>query len=140
MISSVHFLLYSKDANADRRFLRDVLGFSGIDAGEGWLIFALPPCEMAVHPAARTFAQKHAGHDLLGAVVYLMCRDLAKTMSALEAKGAEMTEVQRADWGVTTTIRLPGGGELGLYEPFHPVAARQSARPRRRPARKGGRQ
>ena len=73
MIIGAHFLLYSRDADADRQFLHDVLGFRGVDAGDGWLIFALPPAEIAVHPASRNFVQRHAEHELLGAVLYLMC-------------------------------------------------------------------
>jgi predicted enzyme related to lactoylglutathione lyase len=120
MIHGVHFLLYSRDADADRRFLSDVLGFPGVDAGEGWLIFALPPAELAVHPAGENFAQRHAGHELMGAVLYLMCDDLHTTLESLAAKGVSATEIQTEAWGVRTTIRLPSGGELGLYQPAHP--------------------
>lgn len=120
MITGAHFLLYSRDPDADRRFLRDVLGLQGVDVGGGWLILALPPAEIAVHPATENFAQRHAGHELLGAVLYLMCDDLPATLRALAEKGVVATEIEKADWGTRTTIRLPSGGELGLYEPSHP--------------------
>ena len=126
MITGVHFLLYSGDADADRRFIHDVLRFRAVDAGEGWLIFELPPSEMAVHPSSGNFGQRHAGHQLLGAVVYLMCDDLEATLADLQAKGVKTTEVERAEWGIRTTITLPGGGELGLYQPTHPTALRGS--------------
>lgn len=120
MITGAHFLLYSTAAEADRRFLRDQLGFQGVDAGDGWLILALPPAEIACHPAAESFVQRHAGHQLMGAVLYLMCDDLEATVASLGKQGVATTEIQREDWGVRTTIRLPSGGELGLYQPAHP--------------------
>jgi catechol 2,3-dioxygenase-like lactoylglutathione lyase family enzyme len=104
--------LYSKDANADRDFLRDVLGFASVDAGHGWLIFALPPAEMAVHPA-----EENDRHEL-----YFMCDDLKAEMSALEKKGVPCSQVHNERWGSITRIRLPGGGEVGLYQPTHPTA------------------
>jgi catechol 2,3-dioxygenase-like lactoylglutathione lyase family enzyme len=120
MITGAHFLLYSADADLDRVFLRDVLGFRGVDAGGGWLILALPPSEIAVHPSTESFVQRHAEHQLLGAVLYLMCDDLSSTVKWLHERGAQTTEVEREEWGVRTTVRLPSGGELGLYEPAHP--------------------
>lgn len=128
MFTGAHFLLYSRDADADRRFLADVLGFPSVDAGHGWLIFALPAAEMAVHPAPQNFVQRQAEHGLMGAVPYLMCRDLDATLEELHAKGAATTGVERADWGIRTTIKLPGGGELGLYQPTHPTALDRSTR------------
>ena len=122
MITGAHFLLYSKDADADRQFLRDVLGLRGVDAGGGWLIFELPPAEIAVHPSSQNFAQRHAGHELLGAVLYLMCDDLRSSIKALEGKGGAATEIEQEEWGLRTTIKLPSGGELGLYQPTHPTA------------------
>ena len=119
MINGAHFLLYSSHPDADRRFLHDVLGFQGVDAGEGWLILALPPAEIAVHPASDNFVQRHAGHNLLGAVLYLMCDDLDSTLKSLTEKGVAATEIEEEDWGLRTTIRLPSGGELGLYQPTH---------------------
>jgi hypothetical protein len=123
MIIGAHFLLYSKDPEADRAFLRDVLGFRWIDAGDGWLLFALPPSELAVHPAAENFVQSHADHNLSGAVLYLMCEDLRNMIQFLEAKQpGSSSEIVEAPWGSKTTIRLPSGGEIGLYQPAHPTA------------------
>ena len=112
MIFGAHTIVYSHDAQADRAFLRDVLGFSAVDAGHGWLVFALPPAELAVHPADASDR-----HEL-----YLMCDDLAREMQALAAKGVACAPVQEARWGSVTKLRLPGGGEIGLYQPRHPLA------------------
>ena len=109
MITGAHALLLSPDADADRAFLRDVLGFASVDAGGGWPIFALPPAELAVHPG-------EAGYDL-----YLMCDDIHATVAELRAKGARIEgEIAEQRWGLVTAIRLPSGAELGLYEPKHP--------------------
>lgn len=112
MIFGAHVIVYSKDAKADRAFLRDVLGFGSVDAGQGWLIFALPPAEVAVHPA-----EDSDRHEL-----YFMCKDLKADILALGAKGVQCSEVQEARWGSITKIRLPGGGHVGLYQPKHPMA------------------
>ena len=112
MILGAHAIIYSKNSGADRAFLRDVLGFSSVDAGHGWLIFALPPAEVAVHPAEDTNRQE----------LYLMCDDLKGEMAALRQKGVQCGEVQEARWGSITKITLPGGGEIGLYQPKHPTA------------------
>jgi catechol 2,3-dioxygenase-like lactoylglutathione lyase family enzyme len=122
MITGAHFLLYTTDADADRAFLRDVLGFRAVDAGHGWLILGLPPAELGVHPGDGNFAQTHAGHSMLGAVLYLMCDDLTTTMADLGAKGVRCSEVEQAPWGGKTTFRLPSGGEIGLYQPRHQTA------------------
>jgi catechol 2,3-dioxygenase-like lactoylglutathione lyase family enzyme len=122
MITGAHFLLYTSDAEADRAFFRDVLGFRAVDAGGGWLILGLPPAELGVHPGDGAFAQTHAGHAMLGAVLYLMCDDLAATIAELGDRGARCTEVDEAPWGRKTTIPLPSGGEIGLYQPLHPTA------------------
>ena len=124
MIIGAHFLLYSKDPEADRAFFRDVLGFRSVDVGEGWLIFAMPPAEAGSHPAEgdAEFSQQHAGHRLLGAVLYLMCDDLEAHMASLKTKNIHCTEVQTAGWGITTTIPLPSGGSIGLYQPRHATA------------------
>jgi len=122
MINGTHLLLYSRDAEADRGFFRDVLGFSSVDAGEGWVIFALPRAELGVHPGDGNFVEHHADRDLSGSVIYLMCDDLRGTIAALERRGAKTTAIIEAGWGVTTTVRLPGGGGLGLYEPRHVTA------------------
>jgi hypothetical protein len=122
MINGVHLLLYSRGPEADRTFFRDVLDFQSVDAGEGWLIFALPPAEMGSHPGDGKFVERHVDHELSGSVVYLMCDDLRATMDSLKARGAEATEILQAGWGITTTVRLPGGGGLGLYQPRHATA------------------
>jgi catechol 2,3-dioxygenase-like lactoylglutathione lyase family enzyme len=122
MITGVHVLFYSKDPEADRAFFRDVLEFRSVDVGAGWLIFALPPTEMAVHPGSGNFVQLHAERQLLGALLYLMCDDLHSFIRSLETKNVACTPVEKAEWGVKTTIRLPSGGELGLYQPTHPTA------------------
>lgn len=122
MFTGAHVLLYSRHPEADRAFLRDVLEFRAIDIGHGWLIFGLPPAEAAVHPVDGPFAQRHAGHEMMGALVYLMCDDLQATMKALAAKNVKCTEVDEAEWGIKTTIPLPSGGELGLYQPKHQTA------------------
>ena len=122
MINGVHFLLYSKDAEADRAFFQNVLGFRSVDAGHGWLIFQLPAAEMGVHPGSGEFVQMHAEHPLLGAVLYLMCDNLRGTMDSLAKKKADCSEVVEAEWGITTTVKLPSGGSIGLYQPKHPTA------------------
>lgn len=114
MIDGAHVIVYSSDAEADRMFFRDVLRYPHVDAGHGWLVFALPPAEVAVHPAA-----ENGRHEL-----YLMCDDLTATMAELTGRGAEFSRpVSREAWGIVTAVRLPGGGEVGLYEPLHPRAA-----------------
>ena len=122
MIFGAHVLLYSTDPDADRTFFRDVLQFKGVDVGGGWLIFALPPAEIAVHPGDGTFAQKHGGQSLLGALVYLMCDDVRETVKLLQAKRVACGELEQESWGITTTVRLPSGGEIGLYQPLHQTA------------------
>lgn len=122
MITGAHFLLYSKNPDADRRFFRDILKFPTVDAGGGWLIFALPSAELGVHPANGDFVQQHAEHELLGTVLYLMCEDLKAFMKVLKAKGVTCSETEEAEWGLATTIRLPSGGAIGLYQPTHPTA------------------
>jgi catechol 2,3-dioxygenase-like lactoylglutathione lyase family enzyme len=112
MISGAHFVLYSKDPEADRGFFRDVLGFKSVDAGHGWLIFALPPAEAAFHPSNENDASE----------LYFMCSDLGAEMAALTEKGVQCSEVQHARWGSITKIQLPGGGEIGLYQARHPSA------------------
>ncbi len=111
MIFGAHLVLFSEDADADRDFLARVLGLDSVDAGGGWLIFRLPPAEVAVHPAEQP-----------GGGLYLMCDDLAAEMRSLAERGVVCSEVEEARWGSVTRIGLPGGGELGLYQPRHPVA------------------
>jgi hypothetical protein len=112
MVFGSHVIVYSKDAMADRVFLREVLGLPAVDVGSGWLIFALPPAEVAVHPA-----EGNGRHEL-----YFMCNDLEAEISALEKKGVSCSAVQETRWGKITSIQLPGGGEIGLYQPKHPTA------------------
>ena len=122
MINGAHFLLYSTNADTDRAFIRDVLGFKSVDVGHGWLIFALPQSEMAVHPADRNFTQQHGEQTMLGVVLYLMCDDVAAEVKALEGKGVHCSKIEDAGWGIKTTIRLPSGGDIGLYQPKHATA------------------
>lgn len=112
MITGAHVIIYSSDAEADRGFLRDVLGLAHVDAGAGWLLFKAPPAELAVHPT-----EGAGSHEL-----YLMCDDVQATAEELAGKGVEVTAPEDQGWGVMSTIRLPGGGQLGLYEPRHPTA------------------
>jgi catechol 2,3-dioxygenase-like lactoylglutathione lyase family enzyme len=112
MIFGAHVIIYSKDAESDRVFFRDVLGFKSVDAGHGWLIFALPPGEAAFHPSA-----DNGPHEL-----YFMCEDLKAEMASLKGKGVKFSKVQEARWGSITRMRLPGGGKVGLYQPKHPRA------------------
>ena len=122
MFNGAHVLFYSKNPEDDRAFLRDILEFRSIDIGRGWLIFGLPPAEAAVHPLEGAFSQRHAGHEMIGALVYLMCEDLLATVKLLAAKNVRCTEIQEEVWGIKTTIPLPSGSELGLYQPKHETA------------------
>ncbi|HKA83314.1 MAG TPA: VOC family protein [Acidimicrobiales bacterium] len=113
MITGTHVIVYSRDADADRAFIRDVLGFSGVDAGGGWLIFKLPPAEVAVHPT-----DGETTHEL-----YLMCDDINELLRELTTKGVEISRpVTDQGWGLLASVKLPSGSELSLYEPRHPVA------------------
>jgi catechol 2,3-dioxygenase-like lactoylglutathione lyase family enzyme len=104
--------MFTRDADGLRAFLRDVLGFESVDAGGGWLIFALPPAELAAHPSDGDTSIE----------LYLMCDDIEATVAELQAKGVEFTRpVSDEDWGLVTAMRVPGGGQLGLYEPRHPT-------------------
>ena len=109
-------------------FLRDVLGFASVDAGHGWLIFGLPPAELAVHPSDGNVAQNFAGESPAATVLYLMCDDLAATVASLNAKGAATTEVKEERWGPVTTVRLSSGAGLGLYQPRHATALHLAGR------------
>jgi catechol 2,3-dioxygenase-like lactoylglutathione lyase family enzyme len=110
LISGAHTILYARDAEAARAFFRDVLRFDAVDAGDGWLIFALPPGELAAHPG-------DAGrHEL-----FLMCQDIQATVEELEQRGVDFTTpVTDEGWGLLTRFRVPGAGEIGLYQPRHP--------------------
>ncbi len=122
MITGAHSVIFSKDAEADRAFLRDELGLSGIDAGEGWLIFALPPAEVAVHPSRRNDV-----HEF-----YLMANDIRRLAASLKRRGVACSPVEDRGWGLLTRVTLPGGGSLGIYQARH-------ARPRARGGRKRAR-
>jgi catechol 2,3-dioxygenase-like lactoylglutathione lyase family enzyme len=112
MISGAHVVVFTKKAEADRAFFRDVLGFKSVDAGHGWLIFALPPAEAAFHPS-----EENDGHEL-----FFMCDDLKVEMTSLAEKGVNCSKVEEARWGSITKVQLPGGGAVGLYQPKHPTA------------------
>jgi catechol 2,3-dioxygenase-like lactoylglutathione lyase family enzyme len=109
MINGAHVILSSTDADADRAFLRDVLGLPHVDVGHGWLIFGLPPAEVAVHPA-----EANDTHEL-----YLMCEDVEAFIVRVTEHGLHTTPVADQGWGLVTHIRLPGGGKLGVYQPRH---------------------
>ncbi len=126
MISGAHVIIYSKDADADRAFFRNVLGFKSVDAGQGWLIFELPPGEAAFHPS-----EKNGPHEL-----YFLCDSLKSEMAGLAKKGVTCSEVHEERWGSITRIRLPGGGEIGLYQPKHPTALGLAAKPKSRPTKR----
>jgi len=108
MITGSHLLIYSQDADKDRAFFRDVLEFRHVDACHGWLIFALPPAEAAFHPG-----------DKPSTDLYLMCDDLEATIKSLQAKKVKCGGIEKERWGIRTTIQLPSGSELGLYQPTH---------------------
>jgi catechol 2,3-dioxygenase-like lactoylglutathione lyase family enzyme len=111
VINGVHAVIFTTDAERDRAFFRDVLEFPSVDAGGGWLIFALPPAELAAHPA-----EEGGQHEL-----YLMCDDINATVDELKGKGVDVARpVSDEGFGPLTAIQLPGGGELGLYQPRHP--------------------
>src|SRR5690348_2041654 len=106
MIFGTHLLLYSRDPEADRAFFRNVLGFPSVDAGESWLIFALPAAELGIHPGDSNFVEHHADQGLSDAKVYLMSDDLRATIVALELKGPKTGRIVHAQWGIPTTVRL----------------------------------
>jgi hypothetical protein len=109
MINGAHLIVYSKEPDADRGFFQDVLGLAHVDVGDGWLIFALPPAEVAVHPA-----KKNGVHEL-----YLMCEDVNAFVKAMQKEKIACDAVKDQGWGRLTSITLPGGGKLGVYEPRH---------------------
>src|ERR1700739_2305436 len=110
MITGTHVVIYSSDPDSDRAFFRDVLGFPWVDDGGGWLIFALPPSEIAVHPLGDNPPLVYAGHHFLGATLHLMCDDLQSVMTSLKAKNVSCTEPDKQPWGTCTTVKLPSGG------------------------------
>ena len=117
LISGAHVLIYSRDAAADREFFKTVLGLGSVDSGGGWLIFALPPAEVAIHPT-----EEQDRHEL-----YLLCDDIEATAQELERRGVPLKRpFDEARWGRVTEITLPGGGRIGLYQPKHPLAHAKS--------------
>jgi catechol 2,3-dioxygenase-like lactoylglutathione lyase family enzyme len=115
MITAAHAIAFAADAEAARAFFRDVLELKSIDAGGGWPIFALPPAELAVHPGPG-WGQAEGGHRL-----FLMCDEIGSTVAELKGKGVEFTSgITEEDWGLFTTMMVPGHGEIGLYQPTHP--------------------
>ena len=109
MIHGAHVIIYSKDSEADRAFFRDVLKFPSVDAGHGWLIFALPPAEVAVHPS-----DENGAHEL-----FLMCDDVRAFIGEMEQKQVTCSPIDEQRWGSITRLTLPGGGTLGVYQPKH---------------------
>lgn len=119
MINGAHTIIYSKDAAKARTFFQDVLGLASVDAGRGWLIFALPPAEIAAHPTEE-------GAESGRCELYLMCDDIKRTMEELKRKGVEFAKpVSDQPWGLLTYLKIPGAGEVGLYQPKHPLPPRK---------------
>jgi catechol 2,3-dioxygenase-like lactoylglutathione lyase family enzyme len=126
VISGAHSIIYSAKADADRAFFRDVLGLSHVDVGGGWLIFGLPPAEVAVHPS-----DGEDKHEL-----YLMCDDIEAFVGKMKAHQIACTPVSNQGWGLLTELTLPGGGSIGVYQPRHArPAAASASKPRRKTAR-----
>jgi len=121
MPTGVHVVIYTKDAEADRAFFKNILGFRSVDAGHGWLIFGVPAAEVAFHPDDQN--NKHQ--------MYFICDDLKTEVAALEKKGVRFGEISEERWGTRTEIMLPGGGEVALYEPKHPIALKRPSNRRR---------
>ena len=109
MITGAHSIIYSTNPEADRAFLRDVLDFPHVDIGGGWLIFGLPPAEVAVHPS-----EKNDVHEF-----YLMCDDIEKFIAQMSERSVPCSPIQKEPWGLLTEVALPGGGKLGVYQPLH---------------------
>lgn len=110
MIHGAHVILYSKDPEADRAFFRNTLDYPFVDAGNGWLIFALPPAELAIHPS-----EENGHHEL-----YLMCDDISAFATAMTYAGVACSPVEDQRWGSLVHVTLPGGGTIGVYQPKHP--------------------
>jgi catechol 2,3-dioxygenase-like lactoylglutathione lyase family enzyme len=126
MINGAHSIIYSKKPDADRAFFRDVLGLPSVDVGGGWLIFGLPPAEVAIHPSDRNDV-----HEF-----YLLCDDIDALTAAMRKRGFKCARVRAQAWGLLTHVTLPGGGRLGIYQPRHarPKAMSVSRQTRKAPA------
>lgn len=126
MITGLHALIYALDANAARTFFREILGLKCIDAGEGWLIFAMPPAELGVHPSEQDTSPGESGSS--GShTLSLMCDDIEKTVAELKGKGVAFTRaVSDQGWGLVTRFKVPGAGEMQLYQPKHKTAIAQA--------------
>jgi catechol 2,3-dioxygenase-like lactoylglutathione lyase family enzyme len=117
MINGAHVIVYCEDAEKARAFFRDTLKLPHVDAGRGWLIFAMPPSEVACHPSGPGEGAPSGSHEL-----WFMCDDVQTTVAELKAKGVEFTQpVTDQGWGIVIRLKIPGGGEMGLYQPRHPV-------------------
>ena len=127
MLNGAHAIIYSKRADEDRAFLRDVIGLSGVDAGHGWLIYGLPPAEIAVHPG-----EKNDVHE-----IYLMCDDVEAFVGEMQSRGVACSPVQALGWGMLTQVELPGGGRLGVYQPRHARPKPMRVRATRRASSRG---
>lgn len=115
MIAGAHVIVFADDAEAARAFFRDVLEMGSVDAGDGWLIFELPPTELAAHPG-RGWGREIGDHEL-----FLMCHDIEATVADLEGRGVDfVTAIEDEGWGRVVRLKIPGAGLLGLYEPRHP--------------------
>ena len=123
MLTGAHSIIYSKRPEADRAFLRDVLGLPHVDVGEGWLIFGLPPAEVAVHPSGENDV-----HEF-----YLMCEDVEELVTRLKARRVACAPVRDLGWGLLTQVTLPGGGKLGIYQPRHARPKSMNSRSARKP-------
>lgn len=129
MIIGSHTLLFTSNPDADRSFFRDVLGLSNVDAGQGFLIFGLPPSELAVHES-----ESNGTHEM-----YLMCEDVEVFVSSMRERDVEVSDPEDQGWGIVTQLRLPGGGRMGVYQPCHPrpeVATLETAAPKKKRAAK----
>jgi hypothetical protein len=126
LLTGTHSIIYSRSPEADRAFLRDILGLSHVDVGEGWLIFSLPPSELAVHPSSKNNKQE----------LYFMCKDIHVFMAAMKKKKISCSTIQSLGWGERTQITLPGGGKMGVYQPHHKRPGTTPIKTRRRNTRK----
>jgi hypothetical protein len=129
LITGAHSIIYSKDAAADRAFLKELFDFPHVDVGGGWMIFGLPPAELAVHPG-----NKNDVHEL-----YLMCDDVEALVASLAARGVKASPIQNLGWGMLISVKLPGGGKLGIYQPRHerpPAVVLKKVAAKKKPAAK----